>query len=275
MHELPLVTVICICHNQGMWVEATLESVLNQTYSAIELIIVDTGSSDNSVDLIKTWVGKKEVSHRFGEVPCLFLGAVGNCRGFNKGFALSGGKYVIDLAADDRLLPERIEMQVAFFESLPTEAGIIYGDATYFNTENKELYTAYGKGGRFEGLAKSGYLWQYNMKRFFICPQSTMFRSKTVQELGGYNDQLYYEDFDFYCRAMRQWSVHYHAINETAITVIPTSHGNSLSKRNWQFFNSTLQILAEQSQTAESVYELWLVVYRFLFSVKEFIRKGK
>jgi glycosyltransferase involved in cell wall biosynthesis len=269
------VTVICICHNQALWVVNALNSVLNQTYAQVELIIVDTGSSDNSVQLISEWVEAEDARHRFGTVTTHFLGKVGNCKGFNKAFESAKGKYVIDLAADDILLPTRIAEQVQFFEQLPAEAGLIYGNATYTDTEGKVLYTAYDKGGRFYNLAKDGFTWEWNMQRFFICPQSTMFRSAMVKELGGYNPNLFYEDFDFYCRLMRNWSVHYQEINLTEITVIASSHGNSIKRRNWNFFTSTLTILAQQAQQAKSPYEQGLILKRFLFSVLEFIKKGR
>lgn len=269
------VTVICICHNQASWVVNALNSVLNQTYAEVELIIVDTGSSDNSVQLITDWVGTENAKHRFGTISTYFLGKVGNCKGFNKAFESAKGKYVIDLAADDILLPTRIAAQVQFFEQLPKEAGLIYGNATYIDTVGTVIYTAYDKSGRFYNLAKDGFTWEWNMERFFICPQSTMFRSAMVKELGGYNPNLFYEDFDFYCRLMRNWSVHYQDVNLTEITVIATSHGNSIKRRNWDFFTSTLTILAQQAQQAKSPYEQGLILKRLLFSVLEFIKKGR
>ena len=273
--ENPLVTVICICHNQATWVANALNSVLNQTYSQVELLIVDTGSSDNSKELISNWLESETTKARFKVVPVLFLGKVGNCKGFNTAFAHAKGKYVIDLAADDILLPTRIEEQVQFFENQSTDTGLIYGNATYVDTNNKVLYTAYEKGGKFYGLERNGFTWVWNMQRFFICPQSTMFRSEMVKKLGGYNAALFYEDFDFYCRLMRDWQVQYQPINLTQITVIATSHGNSIKRRSWDFFCSTLTILSEQAQQAKSPYEQGLILKRFIFSVVEFIRKGR
>ena len=273
--ENPLVTVVCICHNQSTWVINALNSVLNQTYSQVELLIVDTGSTDNSKELISIWVKNEATKARFNDIPVYFLGKVGNCKGFNTAFAFAKGKYVIDLAADDILLPARIEEQVQLFESLPSNVGLIYGNATYLDTNNKVLFTAYDKGGKFYGLERNGFTWAWNMQRFFICPQSTMFRSEMVKALGGYNPALFYEDFDFYCRLMRDWQVQFQPINLTQITVIATSHGNSIKRRSWEFFCSTLAILSEQSQQAKSPYEQWLIVKRFLFSVVEFIKKGR
>lgn len=273
--ENPLVTVICICHNQATWVINALNSVLNQTYSQVELLIVDTGSSDNSKELISHWVESETTKAKFKDIPVFFLGKVGNCKGFNTAFAKAKGKYVIDLAADDILLPTRITEQVHFFESLPSNVGLIYGNATYIDTSNKVLYTAYDKGGGFYGLQRDGFTWAWNMQRFFICPQSTMFRSKMVRALGGYNETLFYEDFDFYCRLMREWQVQYQPINLTHITVIATSHGNSIKRRNWDFFCSTLTILSQQAQKAKSPYEQGLILKRLFYCVVEFIKRGR
>jgi glycosyltransferase involved in cell wall biosynthesis len=273
--ENPLVTVICICHNQATWVINALNSVLNQTYRQVELLIVDTGSSDQSKALISSWVESETSKARFKVAPVFFLGKVGNCKGFNAAFAKAKGKYVIDLAADDILLPTRITEQVHFFESLPSDTGLIYGNATYIDTNNKLLYTAYDKGGRFYGLQRNGFTWDWNMQRFFICPQSTMFRSEMVSALCGYNEALFYEDFDFYCRLMREWQVQYQPINLTHITVIATSHGNSIKRRSWEFFCSTLTILSEQAQQAKNPYEQGLIIKRLFHSVVEFIKRGR
>ena len=56
MHEKPLVSVICLCYNHAEFVIESLNSVLNQNYQPIEIIIVDDYSTDNSVAVIEKWV---------------------------------------------------------------------------------------------------------------------------------------------------------------------------------------------------------------------------
>src|SRR6187455_35784 len=100
----PLVSVICLCYNQASFVREAVLSVIHQTYRDIELIIIDDASTDNSVEVISD-VLKSHPSIKF--IP--LKKNVGNCKAFNMGYRLSRGQYLIDLAADDVLLPARIE----------------------------------------------------------------------------------------------------------------------------------------------------------------------
>ncbi|MBK7653702.1 MAG: glycosyltransferase [Flammeovirgaceae bacterium] len=69
----PLVTVICICYNHARFVEATLDSVINQTYKDIELIVIDDSSTDGSSKIIKRWIANHPETTLF-YLMCLILG---------------------------------------------------------------------------------------------------------------------------------------------------------------------------------------------------------
>lgn len=100
----PLVTVVIPCYNAGRWILETLESVRNQTWKNIEIIIVNDGSTDNSVALIEAF-----------ELPSLSLihqENKGQTAALNAGLAAATGDYVQYLDADDLLHPEKIEIQM-------------------------------------------------------------------------------------------------------------------------------------------------------------------
>src|SRR6185436_18882244 len=107
MMPSPTVTVICLCYNHARFVEEAIESVLNQSYANIQLIVVDDASTDKSAEVIKQLINK----HSSIEFLPLQTN-LGNCKAFNQGLARAKGEYVIDLAADDVLLPTRIETGV-------------------------------------------------------------------------------------------------------------------------------------------------------------------
>jgi glycosyltransferase involved in cell wall biosynthesis len=133
MQENPLVTIICLCHNHQDYVLESLNSVLNQNYSAIELIIVDDCSADNSKTVIETWlVDHPQIQFIANKTN------LGNTKSFNKALKLAKGEFIIDLAADDILLPNCIALQInAFKISSYNNLGIVYG--------NVELITENGK----------------------------------------------------------------------------------------------------------------------------------
>jgi len=115
-----LVSVIIPCFNAEKWLIEAIDSCLKQSYLKIEIIVVDDGSTDNSLEIMKGYADK-------------IIWETGPNRGGNharnRGFALSSGDYIQYLDADDYLLPEKIERQVRFLEE--TGADVVYGDWRY------------------------------------------------------------------------------------------------------------------------------------------------
>jgi glycosyltransferase involved in cell wall biosynthesis len=112
-----LVSVIIPCYNAGRWVGEAVSSCLRQTYRPLEIIVIDDGSTDDSADVLRSFGGKI----RWERGPNR-----GGCYARNRGFSLSEGRYIQFLDADDYLLPEKIERQVAFLEK--SGADVVYGD---------------------------------------------------------------------------------------------------------------------------------------------------
>ena len=201
MHS-PLVTVICLCYNQSRFVREAIQSVLDQTYSEIQLIVVDDASTDNSTAIINDLV----VEHP--SIETLFLKEnYGNCRAFNHGLALAKGEFIIDLAADDVLMPERISQQINFFSTLDNSYGVVFTDATYINEEGRFLRDHYDYLFR-KGLLKTipqGDVYSQIITRYFVSSPTMLVRKKVLDEMKGYDETLSYEDFDFWIRSARHY----------------------------------------------------------------------
>jgi glycosyltransferase involved in cell wall biosynthesis len=220
----PLVSIICLCYNQGRFVRETVLSVINQTYLNIELIVVDDGSSDNSVEVISQ-LGKEYPSIKF--LP--LQSNVGNCRAFNQGFKLSTGAFVLDLAADDVLVHDRIEKQVRYFQNLDASYGVIFTDAVYIDESGKFLKRHY------ESLMKNrlltavpvGDVYKDIISRYFICTPTMLSRREVFEILNGYDEALSYEDFDFCVRAARNYKF---AFLDEQLTMVRKVH-NSMSTK--------------------------------------------
>ncbi len=123
-NNLPLVSVVVPCYNHEKYVKETIESIINQTYKNIELIVIDDGSKDNSVQVIQEMADKHGFT--FVHRPNKGLSAT-----LNEGIRLSKGKYFCAIASDDILMLEKIEKQVTFMEANP-EYGMCYGKILYF-----------------------------------------------------------------------------------------------------------------------------------------------
>ena len=216
MSQQPLVSVICLCYNHGFYLAEALDSVLSQTYPNIEVLVVDDSSTDNSVEIIQTYLKK------YPQIRFISTGKnMGNCAAFNMGLKASKGEYIIDFATDDVLLPERVAQQVEAFQMLDASYGVMYSDAEHISDTGEHLYFH----SRKYKPAPDGDVFAEVLQRYFICPPTMMVRRKVFQELGGYDATLAYEDFDFWIRSARKF--HYYYLPE--VTTKRRVHGSAMS----------------------------------------------
>lgn len=200
--ENPLVSVVCLCYNHARFVEEAIESVLAQTYPNVELIILDDASADNSVAVIE----KKIADHP--DIKFLSLKEnVGNCKAFNTGYALSSGQYIIDFAADDILYPNRIEVGVKDLKKAGDAFGVHFSDADWIAEPGELLFR---HSDRFpHNTIPQGDIYKHLISKFFICSPTMMFTRAVMEHLGGYDENLKYEDFDFWIRSSRRFKYVY------------------------------------------------------------------
>ncbi len=103
--NLPLVSILIPCYNAESWIEETLQSVLAQTYSAIEIIVVDDGSNDRSNELLQAFVARQQIKLIRQENR-------GQAAAFNHALQYARGQFIQFLDADDLLHKEKIAIQV-------------------------------------------------------------------------------------------------------------------------------------------------------------------
>ncbi len=194
--DQPLVSVICLCYNHEQFVHEAINSVLNQTYPQVELIIIDDASTDNSVDEIKKIVSEHPSIQFFA-----FTKNRGNCAAFNQALAHTSGTYIVDLAADDVLLPERIAMGVQALHTENKKFGVQFTDAEWIDETGKHLYFHSDKFPHH--TIPQGNIYTAIIRRYFVCPPTVMFSRSVIESIGGYDETLMYEDFDFWVRSSR------------------------------------------------------------------------
>ncbi|AHM59864.1 family 2 glycosyl transferase [Flammeovirgaceae bacterium 311] len=183
-----------------------MDAAWQQAYPHLELIVVDDASSDGSQEVIREWLRDKP------QVPFISLTEnLGNCRAFNKGLALARGAYVIDLAADDVLLPQRVAVGVQDMEEAGEAWGVHFTDAWYMNADGSLLKPHYRRSvqGNLLQSVPQGWVYREVLERYFICTPTMMMRRSVLDALGGYDERLAYEDFDFWVRSARHWKYLY------------------------------------------------------------------
>lgn len=124
-----LVTVIIPTHNYGHLIRKAIESVLNQTYFNIELIVIDDGSTDNTAEVVKLYPTVRYVYQNH-------VGKKTPSRAMNTGIKLSHGKYIVCLGADDKLMPTYIQECVEKIEK-DSKIGFVWTGSLEFGSSNK------------------------------------------------------------------------------------------------------------------------------------------
>jgi glycosyltransferase involved in cell wall biosynthesis len=190
-----LVSIIIPCYNAERWVGEAIRSALKQTYSPVEVIVIDDGSTDRSLDFIKSF--KDEIRWETGPNR-------GGDYARNRGFALSAGKYIQFLDADDYLLPSKIERQMQVLEN--RRADVVYEDCQvlFENADGSR------KWGSLEVSGEHADILEKLLDGWAPPPCTFLFSRLAVEKAGGWNENLTSaQDNDFYIKvalAKTTWS---------------------------------------------------------------------
>jgi glycosyltransferase involved in cell wall biosynthesis len=186
------ISIITPSYNQAAYLEQTIQSVINQNYPAIEYIIIDGGSTDDSVEVIQKysshfayWVSEKDR---------------GQSDAINKGLKLATGDIVCWLNSDDLFEPNTLNTIAQFFNK-NTDAKFIYGDGLIFheNGKKRDFHCRPGKVNK-EMLSRCDPLQQ----------PSTFWRRKIHNEIGFIDESLGFTmDWDFFMRIALKYEMHY------------------------------------------------------------------
>ena len=198
----PVVTVICLCYNHEKFVEEAIRSVWLQTFSSIQLIIVDDASLDNSASVIKRLIKDKP--------EVIFIANdknLGSCQSFNSALRHAIGDYIIDLAADDVLMPSRVTIGVETLEKAGSDFGVQFSDAEIISETGNHLY--YHSEKFPHHTIPQGDIYKNLIDRYFICSPTMMFKREALTYMGGYDEELAYEDFDLWIRSSRKFKYCY------------------------------------------------------------------
>lgn len=180
----PLVSIIIPCYNHERYVQDCIQSVIDQTYSNIELIIIDDGSKDNSVQLIESLI--KECQSRFTRFEFRSRPNKGLSATLNEALEWVQGKYVAGIASDDILIEDKTEIQVAYLEDHPDTVAV-FGGVKLIDNNNIIV-------GSIEAVQGSRDFKSMILKGIRILAPTQMMRTDAVRKTGGYKENLIIED---------------------------------------------------------------------------------
>ena len=244
--------------------DEAIRSVLNQSYKNIQLIVVDDASTDKSVSVIKTII-KENTEIIFISIE----NNVGNCAAFNRGLALAHGEFIIDFAADDMLLKNRIERGVTYFEKATYQDGVQFSDAELINEEGEHLRF---HSDRFTHQVPQGNIYKDLISSYFINGPSMMVRRKVFDALGGYDEKLSYEDFDFWIRSSREFNYAYIPEALVKTRIVKSSMSQQQFKRAGAQLKSTFEVCKKIMNLNRNRDEQQRLDKRILYEIKVCIK---
>lgn len=233
MYTPSLVSIGIASYNNAHYIEQMLESVRNQTYSAIELIIVDDCSTDNSVEVITNWLVRTSY-------PATFIQRITNqglVRAFNECRANAHGEYVSWVGSDDALAPDMIAKTVIEFERQGAACAAVYADCRIIDSAGRETAPSFLRyfNPSFADNPPQGNLIVPLLKGLYLPTLTTTVRHSAMDRVGEYDLSLYSEDLDMWLRLSRHFNFAYLPANLGAYRV----HNASAMNTNRLALNDT------------------------------------
>jgi len=220
-YNQPLVTICLPTYNAGKTVMSTLQSILNQTYHNLEILVVDNASSDNTMDLLAQIADPRLVIHRNEK-------NIGGEPNWSKCIQLATGEYIAVFHADDLYLPDMVEKQVRAFQDNPT-VGAVFTLASLINDRDEII----GEG-KLPAKLRRKRVFHYpeiffsilEKGNFLVCP-SSMVRGKLYKELAPFDIQRFgtSADLDMWLRILEKGPIA--VLDEKLMNYrVSTTHGS-------------------------------------------------
>jgi len=233
--HFPKISIVTPSFNQGQFLEETIRSVLDQNYPNLEYIVIDGGSSDNSVDIIKKyrqhltfWVSEKDK---------------GQANAINKGLQISTGTIFNWLNSDDYLEPGALHKIAAAFAD--EQVQMVAGKVRNFSTTEQEIIPN-------QNLSAIGLMcWEKGVK--FVQPGVWM-RRGLIEQCGGIDEQFHFAfDWDLYIRYL----YHFPKVKESSdILVHFRLHSDSKTESMRERFAKEERKIIEKIALLEEFYGL-------------------
>ncbi|PZM14876.1 glycosyltransferase [Rhizobium tubonense] len=177
----PLLSIVMPTRNHAHFIRASIDSVLSQSYENVELVVMDGASTDETVEILKSYGDK---------IRWISEPDKGQADAINKGMQKVGGDILAYLNSDDILLPGALEKAVAYFNDHP-ECDMIYGNADYIDED-----------GNITGLYTTAeFTFERLMQDCCVCQPAAFWRRRIAERTGPFNAELQTAmDYDYWLR---------------------------------------------------------------------------
>lgn len=252
MHDM-IVSVIMPCYNHSQYVEQAVNSVYAQSYQRFQLIVIDDGSSDSSVQVL-------EVLREQLGFTLLCQENQGVCKTLNRAIKeYAHGEYIALLASDDFWHPDKLRLQLAALEASP-DSEFCFSQALEFKSGS---YLANGK--IFPRKCFSGQVLKCVFLRQHVPAGTMLFSRRLYDRLDGFDESLKEEDWDFVIRSAA--ATNFCSVNYPLLYY--RSHQNNTMKtrdRN-QIFHQKAKLLAKNFNLVNPWRWLFAISIHFLYDL--------
>lgn len=235
MSTAPLVSVGIASYNNGPYLEELLDSIRQQSYPAVELIIVDDCSTDNSAKIIEGWLARTGY-------PATFIQHEHNqgiVRTFSDCRAHATGEYISLVGSDDILAPNMVAATVAEFERQGPDCGAVYSDCRVIDSKGQEMAASFLRllDAGFADSPPQGNIIVPLLTGFYLPALTTTMRRSALDQTGEFDQTLFSEDLDMWLRLSRRFRFAYLAENLGAYRIHDASaiHTNRVSLNETYF----------------------------------------
>jgi len=228
------ISVIVPTYNQRDSVVYSVNSILNQTYPVLEVILVDDGSSDETGVMVER---QKNDSRDWRErVRYIYQPNQGQSAANNSGIAQARGEWIAFNASDDLWLPTKLELQMRALQKFGTKYGFCFSDAWFINNPHMKssIFESAGKTtpNTFGTVANPSRL--IALGKHPIWMQTAIARADVVRQIGGWDSNLrYFDDYDLIFRFSRATAFCFVGIPLVLIDRSPVEESAFGHARDW------------------------------------------
>ncbi len=226
----PLVSIVIPCYNHEGFIQDSIQSVIDQTYDNIELIIIDDGSKDNSISKIQDMVDSCE--QRFVRFEFRSRCNKGLSETLNEAIEWCEGEYYSAIASDDIILKDKTQIQVDFLVE-HQDVSAVFGGIKLIDENNKILSTR----------LRDAELYSFEkiiMHKQDLPAPTQMIRLESIKKVGGYDPSLVIEDWYMWLKLIKIGNIFY--INE--VFSLYRQHDNNISKNLVKMQQGKLDVLS-------------------------------
>jgi glycosyltransferase involved in cell wall biosynthesis len=187
----PLITVIMPVYNGSTWIQLSIQSVVNQTHRNLELLVIDDGSTDGTVEIVKN-IHDSRI--RLIQQP---NGGTASAR--NNGIMQAHGEYIAFLDADDQWMPNKLATDLSTLRQANHREAMVY--SWYYGIDEQGRMLNPSPAHAFEGSVFTPLLEVGN----FLIPSMLLLHRNVINKIGLFKTDCFHEDYEFIIRAAQHF----------------------------------------------------------------------